>query len=182
VSDNLPAAPADAGADVVEAEPVDLTHPKVAEIVHPRTGEIVDVSEAPTTLLADLRDAIVEHEGIEKLIKARLDAEIARRLDHENTRSAQVGDWKLTVQGPTKVQWNGRVAYNGLRQLVRRGLISDEAARRCVTRTVDYSVAHGELQKLGKHAHEDVRAVVEQARETVDVERRRVSVTRQVRP
>lgn len=149
-------------------------------IPHPKTGEaIAVVQDTPTDVLAELRDAIVEHEravigGWKRLV----DDELRRRLDYEGRRSAEVGTWKLTVPGPTKTEWDAAGAYRALRGLVRAGLISKDRADEAVERVVDYKARHGSLSQLLKHADERVRDAIAACRSDVPVDNRRVSVTR----
>ena len=149
-------------------------------IPHPRTGEAIAVIAATATdTLAALRDAIVEHErSTIAEWKHAIDAEITRRLDLDGVRSAEVGDWKVTVPAPIKTEWDARAAYNALRRLVRLGLISKDAAGRAATRSVSYSVAHGQLKQLMKHADERVRTAITACQQDAVVPRRNVSVTR----
>lgn len=175
------------GAEVVEVivdDPAaaEIRAPRKAEVVvHPRTGEIVEIIRAtPTTVLAELRDAIVEWERSDIAgWKRAIDAEIRARLDHESVRSAEIGKWKVTVPAPTKTAWDGERAYKAARELVRDGLISETAAGRAVERVVEYKPKHAELKKLAEHADERVRAAIGGCRTTVDVDPkdRRVTVT-----
>lgn len=158
------------GTDVVVAQ----------KVTHPTTGEIIDIVPATDTVtLADVRDAIIAHENDVRDVKRAIDAELTRRLDFEGTRSATVPGFKITTMAPTKTEWDGRVAYTRLRRLVRDGLISKDRADACVRRETVYKPVHGELTKLRAHADQRVRDAVEAARNDVDVDNRRVTVTRQ---
>lgn len=152
----------------------------VVVIPHPTTGEVIEVIAAtPSDKLAGLRDAIVAHErGIIADYKAAIDAELRGRLDHENTRSATVGGWKITVPGPTTVVWDGARAYKAVMRLVRQGIISKAAALAAVERVVDYKPKHAALVALSKHADERVRNAIAECRADEPVANRRVSVTR----
>jgi hypothetical protein len=151
----------------------------VVHVPHPKTGEVVAIIAAtPTDQLAELRDAIVEHEKtVIKQWKDAVDAEIVRRLDFEGRRSAEVGRWKVTVPGPVRTVWDSRAAYLAVQRLVRAGLISAERGREAVRREVSYVHQHGSLSQLAKHADERVRVAIDACRSEEEVDTRRVSVT-----
>jgi hypothetical protein len=156
----------------------------VEPILHPATGEVIlPTKDAPTDVLADLRDAIVVYESTLKTAKRAIDRELTSRLDYEGRRSAEItgsaGAFKLTGSAPKKVEWDGPAAHRAVRRLVRAGLISKERAQEAVDRVVTYKPKHGSLEQLMKHADERVRTAIGACREEVDVEDRKVSVSRQ---
>lgn len=161
-------APAPAGGESTDVVP------------HPLTGEVIRiVAETPSDALAELRDAIVAQErGIIADYKALIDRELRGRLDHENTRSATVGHWKISVPGPTSTVWDGPRAYKAVMRLVRQGIISKAAALSAVERVVDFKPKHAALVALSKHADERVRNAIAECRADEPVANRRVSVTR----
>jgi hypothetical protein len=146
--------------------------------VHPRTGEVVDLAAATTTDLADLRDALLEHEHGLAAVKRRIDAELCRRLDFEGKRSARVGPYKLTASAPVSVEWDAEAAASALRRLVRAGALSAEAAAEAVTRVTTYKPVHGKLNALLRHADERVREAVAECKTERVNDRRRVGVER----
>lgn len=162
--------------EVVDAEPAPVLIP------HPRTGEAIAVlRETPTETLAELRDAIVEHEqAVLKAWKDAVDRELVDRLDYEGRRSIDVAGWKVSVGAPTKVVWDGDAANKALTKLVRAGLISKARAQECVERVITYKPKHGPLTQLAKHADERVRDAIEACRTDEDVPTRRATVTRKI--
>lgn len=146
--------------------------------IHPRTGELIDLVDGTTDQLAELRDALVEHEGEVRIVKRAIDATLVARLDAENVRSATVGRWKLTAPSALKTSWQGAELHKRLRALVREGVLTDLAVSRAVRREVAYATSHAELVKLERHADERVRDAITAGKQVTPVEahERRVTV------
>lgn len=149
-----------------------------AIVVNPATGEVLDLAVAPTTAIAEWRADLIELKWQLDALAHSLDDEVARRLDFEGHRSAQVGDWDLSVEAPTVVSWEVEMLGFHLEALVTDGRISRGVAERCLERVVTFKPRPVELKRLLAHADPEVRRSIEECRSENTRSTRRVAVKR----
>ena len=102
------------------------------EILAPQTGELVDPAKLATTDIAGQLESLRAWEADVRSYRRALSDEVASRLDHEGRRSADVGEFVLSVNPPTEKQWRIRQLEETLADLVVEGAISREKAQRCI--------------------------------------------------
>lgn len=128
------------------------------ELLVPATGEIVSLS-APTDVLAGAAAQMRELENELARVRSVVNDELTRRLDHENLRSADVGDYTITVDAPGGVDWDVNKLEDELSRLVELGVISDAAMERALP--AKRRVALRELKKLIPAVEDDYREDIE---------------------
>jgi uncharacterized protein YecE (DUF72 family) len=131
-----------------------------ALVAHPNTGELIDPRAMATTDLAEVRARVTEVRERWVEVLDVIDEVLRDRLDHEGRRSATVGDWKLKVPAPTRVEVDGPRLYLALAQLVGEGEISQAKADATVARRYEYKVNRTELKALERHVSPAVREAV----------------------
>ena len=129
-------------------DPVTTTDPLAGtgrEVLVPMTGELISLDSA-TDVLAEAVLRVRELE--QELYRARttVNAELVRRLDHENLRKADVGEYTLTVDAPNGVDWDVKQLEAVLLNLVDHNDLSAEAVDRILP--LKRSVSLRELKKL----------------------------------
>ena len=128
------------------------------EVMVPVTGEVIDLA-SPTDTLAEASQRIRELETELARVRASIGMEIVKRMDHENLRSAEVGDFSLTVDAPGGVDWEAKKLEEALWWLVDHDQISGEAMDRVLP--MKRSVGLRELKKLLPSLSDEDRARVE---------------------
>lgn len=150
------------------------------ETVNPATGEILDLRALTTDQLAALSIDTGEYRDHIQRFRDEVVAELAARMDRELKRSAEIGGYKLTVNAPTRDDWDLprlRAVLDGLRDQGVLGDVADQVIYRPDPKPVDETVRRIELNKLLKHPDgavvEQIRGCCEQVpqRRTVRVER-----------
>ena len=115
------------------------------EIVVPLTGELIDLN-ATTDILADATKRIRDLESELARLRASIGRVIVDRMDHENLRTAEVGDYVITVDAPGGVDWDTKKLEAEWWRLVDHDSISGEAMDRVMP--IKRTVAVRELKKL----------------------------------
>lgn len=116
------------------------------EVIVPGTGELLDLSNTATEEIARIVDHVSEAQGEIARFKRAASDELASRLDHEGRRSAQIGDYHVSVNAPSEKQWDADGLYDTLTHFVADGLISPEKAERCIK--IKREVVWGEVKNL----------------------------------
>jgi len=115
------------------------------ELIVPLTGELIQL-DAPTNDLASMARQIREMEQDLYRARSQLNDELVRRLDHENLRKAEIGEFILTVDAPGAVDWDVKLLEVALHGLVDHDELSSEAVDRILP--LKRSVSVRELKKL----------------------------------
>lgn len=150
--------------------------PAARTVLHPATGEVLDLEAADNVDLADQRIGAVELRRLLDEFTATLDAEVIRRMDHENTLTLRAGPWKMTGDGTEVTTWDSAQLSLELEALVQAGRLARGAAQKALEVVVSYKPKAAELKKLAKHADPEVRTAVEACRTVGPNPRRRVRV------
>ena len=150
----------------------------VRQAVDPLSGELVDLAAQTTTDLAEARDRVREVRDAVSSWARSLDEEITARLDFENTRSAQVGDWKVTTQAPTLRETDAEPLRAKLCELVEEGVLSMAAVESAFEVVTTVKAKRAGLNRLHKHADPRVCELVAVHDREVPNSARRVTVTR----
>lgn len=145
---------------------------------HPITGEILDLALRDLDELAALRDELGELKRVIDSTLAGVDLEVTARLDHENTRSARIGEWELTTEAPDEDVWDAGELGIVLEALVQAGRLSRRAAEAALEPVTTFKPRARELAKLLRAPSEDVREAIALCRVTRPRARRRVTVRR----
>jgi hypothetical protein len=132
------------------------------DLVVPATGEVISLSQ-PSDILAEAAQRMRELEQELARIRAVVGDELIRRLDHENLRSADVGDYRITADAPGGVDWDTDELEQELSRLVELDVISEDAMNRVLP--VKRRVALRELKKLLPAVDEDYRKDIESCSE-----------------
>lgn len=128
------------------------------ELIVPLTGELINLDDA-TDEIARITQQIREME--QELYRARnqLNAELVRRLDHENLRKAEIGPYVISVDAPNSVDWDAKELEAVLHDLVDHDELSAEAVDRILP--LKRSVSIRELKKLIGTLDDDLSAKIE---------------------
>lgn len=145
-------------------------------LVNPATGGVVTLA-GPTDLIVEAIDECKDIEGRLRTFKRALADEILRRMDHEGTWTARLGDFKVSGDGPRGPEYDGQRLVKALDDLVMRGLISKRAADKAVEAVTTYKVKRAGVNALLKLGP-DVVAAIESAAEQ-NLKPRQVRVTRE---
>lgn len=154
----------------------EVTKRESAELVHPLYGDVLDVANEATDSLAGIRSQVVEDKRSLDQYAFHLDAELTGRLDAENTRSAEVGQWRIETKAPQVTKYPADALSAALDALIAAGKLSESVKDRCLVPQPPKPDLR-EVNKLLRHADEDVRnavaevAVQEEQRRTVKVSR-----------
>ncbi len=140
------------------------------------TGEVVDLAATGTDTLAAFLTNTRELEAELRQAKALVAREVHRRMDAEAKWTARVGGYELRGESPDRTDYDTEGLDKALRRLVRRELITREAAKSALERVVTLKPRKQGIKALAKLGGEVEAAVVECER-PVDRERR-VSVSR----
>jgi NAD(P)H-hydrate repair Nnr-like enzyme with NAD(P)H-hydrate dehydratase domain len=111
-------------------------------------GEEITLADAPTELVAWLRDEIRTAEEDQRVAKQTLDAELHRRMDYDNTLTLRAPGYTITGKAPEAIEWDAEALKAVLSGLVDAGLLSDVAARRALEPVLVLKPHAGELKKL----------------------------------
>ena len=115
------------------------------ELVIPLTGELVDLNSA-TDVLAEATKRIRDLEQELTRLRAAIGNVIVERMDHENLRTAEVGEYVITVDAPGGVDWDAKKLEGELWRLVDHDSISGDAMDRVMP--MKRAVSVRELKKL----------------------------------
>lgn len=132
------------------------------ELVHPATGEVLAL-DGPTDELARARRELIDLKAELDAAATHIDAELAARLDKANTRTAEVGRWRLKVNAPSSEEVNVGGLIDGIRELGALDVLDDVVV---LSKLITYppapapKVNRAELGKLKRHPDERVRALV----------------------
>lgn len=130
------------------------------QLVHPATGEILELADRTTDQLAELAAGAADYIRQVHEFRTAVEQVIAERMDRELSRTAQVGGWKLTVNAPTRDEWDLDRLAQVLGELVERGVISVDAAGQVIEqpppKPQPERVARTALNKLLKHPDPEV--------------------------
>lgn len=146
--------------------------------VNPTTGEAVELANATTDQLAQLRDEIRDARAALQEWANQLDHELTSRLDHEARRSATVGGFAIKVTAPTVRETDEAALRAALLELWDAGLISLAAVDNAVEIIEIPKARRAGINALHKHADERVRAAVAAHDREIPNPTRRVTVTR----
>jgi len=142
------------------------------------TGELIDLAEVSTDRLGAFLASTRELEAELRAAKAEVSREVHRRMDAEARWTVRAGPYKLSGQSPDRSEYDGEELARALRRLVRRGLITREAAANACERVVSHRPRKqgiAALLKLGGEVAEAIRpcerAVESERRVSVSVRR-----------
>ena len=122
-----------------------MIEPTGRQLLVPLTGEVVNLDAATDTLAACVTQ-LREIEADLYRARGQVNAELVRRLDHENLRTAEVGEYKITVDAPGALDWNTKELEKVLFDFVDHDNLSAEAVDRIMP--MKRSVSVRELKKL----------------------------------
>lgn len=142
--------------------------------VNPATGEAVDLKRDATDLLAAERRRVTELRDELSRYAAFIDAELTARLDKENTRSAEVGGYRIETKAPTTLTFEPGALATAVLDLVAEGLLGESVVEKVLNPQPD-KINRREVDKLLRHADKRVREHVAAAG-TEEEQRRSVSV------
>lgn len=117
------------------------------DLMIPGTGELIPL-DGPTDHLAEAFDAISDLERQLRDARGAIRAELLTRLDRENRRSAEVGDWKLEAEAPDQTDYDPDELAPILARLVGEEKISAEAMDKALERKVERLPRKRELSRL----------------------------------
>jgi hypothetical protein len=143
-------------------------------IVNPATGEAVDLAKEATDLLARERRDVTELRASLANYATFLDEELTRRLDKENTRSADVGEWHIETKAPTTLTFEPDRLAVAVHDLIAENLLGESVVDKLFIPQPD-KINRREVDKLLKHADKRVREHVAAAG-SEEPQRRSVSV------
>jgi hypothetical protein len=149
-----------------------------ARALDPISGEVVELAERDTADLAAWRDRLLELKRVVDNAAVELDREMTKRLDMDNCRSVEVGDWRIETQSPVSVEWDAARLGIALEALVAQGRLTKAAALEALEKVVTWKPSARRLEQLRRHADSVVREAVEGCRTESVRERRRVTVKR----
>lgn len=115
------------------------------ELLVPMTGELIDLN-SPTDVLADATKRMRDLEQDLARLRASIATVIVARMDHENLRTAEIGDYVVTVDAPGGVDWDTKGLEAVLWTLVDHDSISASAMDRVMP--LKRGVGVRELKKL----------------------------------
>lgn len=148
--------------------------PRPTEVINPATGESIALADQATDLLARERRAVTELRDSLNQFASYLDEELTRRLDHENTRSATVGEWKIETKAPTTLTFESGALGVAIHDLISEGLLGESVIERVFIPVPD-KVNRREVDKLLRHADKRVREHIASVG-TEEAQRRTVTV------
>jgi len=105
-------------------------------VVHPATGELLDLAGQPTGQLADLLAGCRDYQQQVADFREQVEQEICRRMDRQNSRSAMVGQVRLTVNAQARTEWDLERLRTVLAELVTAGELDPAAAAAVIERPV----------------------------------------------
>lgn len=142
--------------------------------INPATGVTVDLATEATDLLAAERRDVTELRAALAMYASYLDDALTARLDKENTRSAEVGGFRIETKAPTTISFEpGRLAV-AVHDLIAEDLLGESVAERVFIPQPD-KINRREVDKLLKHSDKRVRdhiaaaGIEEPQRRTVSV-------------
>mgnify|MGYP000847483191 FL=1 len=144
-------------------------------VVHPATGEILDLAGQPTDQLAGLLNGCRVYQQQVADFREQVEQVICDRMDRQNQRTAVVGTVKLTVNAQARTEWDLERLRAVLADLVRAGLLNEDAAAAVIERPVPKPLPErvnaAAARKL--EGHEQVRECARKVaqRRTVKIER-----------
>lgn len=115
------------------------------EVLVPGTGELVALDSA-TDVLAKAVDQMRELERELARVRSTVGLELTRRMDKENLRTAEVGEWVIEVDAPGAVDWDAKKLEAVLHGLVDHNELSADAMDRVMPLKRQVSVR--EVKKL----------------------------------
>lgn len=143
-------------------------------VVNPATGEAIELASEATDLLAAERKGVTELRSDLANYAFYLDEELTRRLDKENTRSADVGEWHIETKAPTTISFEPDRLAVAIHDLIAEDLLGESVAERVFIPQPD-KINRREVDKLLKHSDKRVREHIAAAG-TEEPQRRTVSV------
>ena len=141
---------------------------------NPFTGEVIDL-DAPTEVLAKELQQLRDLDTERKRLVAVVQREIIRRCDFDAKLTYHFPGFDLTADGKGRREYNGEALKKVLEGLLDDGLISRDAARAAIERTVSFKARRSgtnALEKLGG----DVAKRLKSAERRIPDEKRRVSI------
>lgn len=102
-------------------------------IANPATGEVIDLDNADSVELAQALAELAFLLTDVDLFRHSLVDELARRLDRENRRSAELGPFKVETNPPTEEVYTPDSVRRELGPLVEEGLLAPEVLHRLIT-------------------------------------------------
>lgn len=130
---------------------------ELVTVPNPATGELVDLT-SPTDFLAARRREVIELKKALDVYADVIDEELTRRLDRMNTRSADVGDWRIEGKPATVTEFPRDPLAKAIRELIAEDKLDGAVLGRTIRRTSEFKVDKREVTKLLKHPDEEVRA------------------------
>jgi hypothetical protein len=152
-------------------------------VVHPATGEAIPLDVAAggsTDILARHRHDLVELKRQLDDLAHALDGELTARLDKANTRSADIGDWRIEGKAPTVTDYPAGALGEALDILISEGRLDADVRGRVLVAQPppEPKVDKREVNKLLRHTDRDVVDLIREVqreqpqRRTVTVKRR----------
>lgn len=145
-------------------------------VVNPASGEVIALSDA-TDLLAAERHRVVELKKALDQYAAAIDEELVRRLDLENTRSAEVGGYRIETKAPTTTTFDPVRLAVAIHDLIAEGKLGESVVERVFIPQPE-KINKAEVNKLLKHADPVVRDWI--ARVGEETEQRRTVTVKEV--
>lgn len=116
---------------------------------NPITGEVLDLRTAADVDLASWLDAVRGMEQAQRAAKKVVQDELLRRMDRNASYTIREGDFQITGDSPKpQVHYDVEPLAADLDELVRGGLLTEEARARVIVETVERKVSQREVNKL----------------------------------
>lgn len=128
------------------------------ELMVPATGEVLALNQ-PSDILAEAVNRMRELERELASVRQTVAEELTRRMDVENLRKADVGDYTISVDAPGALDWDLKKLDEVLDGLVAAGRLSAAAKERVMPPKP--SLSQRELKKLLTTLEPDERERVE---------------------
>lgn len=142
--------------------------------INPATGVAIELaSEATDQLAGERRDVTDLRNALAQYAQA-IDDELTARLDKENTRSAEVGGFKIETKAPTTLTFDPDTLHVALQDLIVEDILGKSVIDKVFIPQPD-KINRREVDKLLKHADKRVREHIASAGKE-ELQRRTVSV------
>lgn len=145
-----------------------------AVAIRPSTGEALQLASEATDILAAHRRDALDFINAERRFIDAVDEELTRRLDKANTRSAEVGGFRIETKAPTTTAWDAEKLGLVIADLIAEDLLEESVMEQVLIPQPD-KVNTAAAKKLLSHPDQRVRDHVATATTTVD-QRRNVTV------
>lgn len=146
------------------------TREDMPAVIDPTTGEVITL-DGPTDQLALFIQNVRDVEQAFRESKRAVAAELHRRMDAEATWTVRAGDWEISGESPSRVEYDPTELHDRLTELLESDLITPRAMEDAIERVVTFKPkvrGINQLLKLGGV----VREYVEKCQRPVERERR----------